>query len=473
MKACRAARIKSMLVVPIGDLSSVRGVLAVFSSAAHAFTETHVAVLKTLAEVISHLLPEKEKVGGLLPEKQTDELLEHPFNPAFDPLPKKVQIGGSEQTDFDQPPSPPPTPAVPKPNRDTGSIFAGGALPPASTPKPTKPPAPVLPKAAAATSYSPPAAQGSVLNLASDPIAEGALVKPKRSRGKRESTRQAATTSIYNVAIPPRPRFEFDFRKFFTAVVAVVALVAATWGLFEYVAVRNARRVAESYIIPPSTTSRASKSASASPRMSQPVVTPHAPAQPAAVQPAAMRTDVVGSATAGVLPARAPEPPTTAAQRAPEPQKSTAADASVLKGQDIVVVSQPSPAALRKLEEESPPPVNVPTNSGVIGNVLNSSTTAAAPVLKRSQVVPAVVTSKVAPIYPDQAKRYGLFGKVVISAKVTKSGGIGDVRPVSGNSILSQAAISAVRKWRYKPATLDGRPVESTVELTFDFHAPR
>src|SRR5262249_59784384 len=131
MKACRAARIKSMLIVPIGDLNSVRGILAVFSSAAHAFSETHVAVLKTLAEVISHLLPEKEKLGGLVPEKKTDELLEHPFNPAFDTLPKAVKIGGADAPDFHELPTPPPIAAsTPKTSRDTGSIFAGGAVPP-------------------------------------------------------------------------------------------------------------------------------------------------------------------------------------------------------------------------------------------------------------------------------------------------------------------------------------------------------
>jgi protein TonB len=84
-----------------------------------------------------------------------------------------------------------------------------------------------------------------------------------------------------------------------------------------------------------------------------------------------------------------------------------------------------------------------------------------------------VVVSKVAPIYPDQAKRYGLGGKVVVNAKVTKTGSVGDVRTVTGNAILGDAAISAVKKWRYKPATLDGRPVDSNVELTFDFNPPR
>jgi periplasmic protein TonB len=472
MKACRAARIKSMLVVPVGDLNSVRAILAVFSSAAHAFTETHVAVLKTLAEVISNLLPEKEKVASVQPEtkpeKKTDELLEHPFNPAFDPIPKAVKIGGGELSDFNQPPASTPIESPPsRATSTTGSIFAGGAVAPA------KPIPHIPPRPAAAGSSAPPRAQGSVLDLASDPIAEGALVKPKKTRGKRESSRSLATTSITNVAVSSRRSFEFDFRKFYTAVVAVVALVAATWGLFEYVAARNARRVAESYIIPPPANSRTNKPMAAPARTIQPVPTQPAPVEPAAVQPTPMKTDVVGSATASALPARAPEPLAPAPQPIVQSRKSTASDATELKGQDIVVVSQPSPSALRTLEEESPPPVNVPTSSGMIGNLLNGSAPAPTPVLKRSQVVAAVVASKVAPVYPDQAKRYGLFGKVVISAKVTKTGTVGEVRPVTGNAILSDAAIRAVKKWRYKPATMDGRPVDSTVELTFEFNPQR
>src|SRR5262249_49681052 len=149
--------------------------------------------------------------------------------------------------------------------------------------------------------------------------------KAKRSR-RRPFERSPATTSISGVAVSSRRGFEFDFRKFYTALVAVVALVAVTWGLLEWVAVRNGRRVAESYVIPPPAP-RVNTSASptstnrhapiqrvaiqpepvqAAPVQPEPVQA--APVQPMAVQPVPMRTDVVGTATAAALPERASAP---------------------------------------------------------------------------------------------------------------------------------------------------------------------
>lgn len=513
IKACRAARIKSMLVVPVGDLSSIRGVLAVFSIAAGSFTETHVAVLKTLAEVISHLLPEKDKGGrlsetkveehgGWVPEKKVEEkkvdaLLEHPFNPVFDPLPKAVKIGG-DHADFSQISSSPPEPPSANKSSTMGSIFAGGATAPANIAKPApgngsssaspakaSTPAP----SRTTTSFQAPSAQGSVLDLASDPIAEGALVAPKRT-SKRTTPRSSVATTTSFSPVSVRRQRSFDLKKFYTALIAVVVVVALGWGVYGFLADRNQKRIEQSYIIPPPATPRVNTSPSPAPtRLAEPV--PARPAEPEPVQPAPakvapiqaapvtsapIKTDVVGSATAGALPERV-RPPEKAPAPAPKPQRivveQKSGDSEVLSGQDILVVSRPSAADLRKLEEEAPPEVNVPSNSGMIGNVLNSSAPAPTPVLKQSQVVAAVLISKVAPIYPDQAKRYGLSGKVTINAKVTKTGAVGEVHPLSGNSILSEAAISAVKKWRYKPATMDGRPVDSNVELTFDFSQPR
>jgi LytS/YehU family sensor histidine kinase len=58
--AIRALGIRSMVVTPIREENRVTGVLAVFAPTPHAFTITHVAVLKTMADQISTLL-QKEK----------------------------------------------------------------------------------------------------------------------------------------------------------------------------------------------------------------------------------------------------------------------------------------------------------------------------------------------------------------------------------------------------------------------------
>ena len=493
MKACRAARIKSMLVVPVGELSSIRAVLAVFSSAAHAFTETHVAVLKTLAEVISHLLPQKEKIGGSAPEKKVDELLEHPFDPTFDNTPRAVKVGSGDQPDANQSPSWVPAP-VNKPST-MGSIFAGGAAPPPSLSKPAPgngltsaaPPKTSAQPASrtTTTSFQPPTTPGSLLNLAADPIADGALVAPKRAPKRTTPRSSVVTTTTSFSPVNITPQRSFDFRKFYTALIAVAAVVAIGWGVYALLAARNEKRIQESYIIPPpaaapvTTTASPAPTRRAEPEAIQPAPVKVEPIQVAPLTTVPMKTDVINSATAAVLPERASTPPPPAkperivVQHKSGEAENKSRDPELLKGQDILVVSQPSAAALRKLEEETPPEVNVPTNSGIISNVLNSSASAPTPTLKHSQVAAAVLVSKVAPVYPEQARRYGLSGRVTINAKVTKTGVVNDVRPVSGNSILSDAAVSAVKKWRYKPATMDGRPVDSNVELTFDFSPPR
>src|SRR5215831_9835003 len=68
--AIRALGIRSMVVTPVREENRVVGVLAVFAPTAHAFTITHVAVLKTMADQISLLLQKerKAKEDGAAPE---------------------------------------------------------------------------------------------------------------------------------------------------------------------------------------------------------------------------------------------------------------------------------------------------------------------------------------------------------------------------------------------------------------------
>src|SRR6516225_2448781 len=66
--AIRALGIRSMVVTPIKEENRVVGVLAVFAPTAHAFTITHVAVLKTMADQISALLQRKQRDEAYPPE---------------------------------------------------------------------------------------------------------------------------------------------------------------------------------------------------------------------------------------------------------------------------------------------------------------------------------------------------------------------------------------------------------------------
>jgi TonB family protein len=74
------------------------------------------------------------------------------------------------------------------------------------------------------------------------------------------------------------------------------------------------------------------------------------------------------------------------------------------------------------------------------------------------------VKSRVAPVYPEIAKRLKIAGIVMVEATVDPEGKVVDAKAISGNRILAPAAEDAVRKWRFAPA-----PQKSTEEVEVNF----
>jgi len=58
--------------------------------------------------------------------------------------------------------------------------------------------------------------------------------------------------------------------------------------------------------------------------------------------------------------------------------------------------------------------------------------------------------TKVAPIYPEIAKRMRVSGSVTIEATVDPSGNVSDAKALDGNRLLAPAAEDAVRKWKFE-----------------------
>jgi protein TonB len=73
-----------------------------------------------------------------------------------------------------------------------------------------------------------------------------------------------------------------------------------------------------------------------------------------------------------------------------------------------------------------------------------------------------IESSGVKPIYPEAALRAGLEGLVVLEAIVDERGRVGhDVKVVrSLGHGFDEAAVAAVRQWRFRPATRDGKPIK-------------
>ena len=75
------------------------------------------------------------------------------------------------------------------------------------------------------------------------------------------------------------------------------------------------------------------------------------------------------------------------------------------------------------------------------------------------------VTNRVVPDYPEMARRMNLRGIVKVDVTVGSNGVVKTVEVKGGHPVLAQAAVTAVRKWKWEPASHDTR---EPVEVKFD-----
>ena len=83
--------------------------------------------------------------------------------------------------------------------------------------------------------------------------------------------------------------------------------------------------------------------------------------------------------------------------------------------------------------------------------------------------------SFIPPDYPGDARAAGLTGQVVLHVLISKEGTVDNLQVASStNPIFDQAAMDAVRQWRYRSYLLNGEPteVDSTVTINFMFASP-
>jgi len=77
------------------------------------------------------------------------------------------------------------------------------------------------------------------------------------------------------------------------------------------------------------------------------------------------------------------------------------------------------------------------------------------------------------PTYPVIAKTMHVEGTVELAATISKGGTIENLRVVGGPVMLQQAALDAVKTWRYRPYMLDGQPVEVETSVSVVFRMQR
>jgi TonB family protein len=86
-----------------------------------------------------------------------------------------------------------------------------------------------------------------------------------------------------------------------------------------------------------------------------------------------------------------------------------------------------------------------------------------------SGVADGLLKKKVAPGYPWKARVKGIQGDVVLDIVIATDGRITKMAVVSGDPLLTTAAVNAVKKWVYTPYMLDGKPVEVETAVKISF----
>ncbi len=198
------------------------------------------------------------------------------------------------------------------------------------------------------------------------------------------------------------------------------------------------------------------------------------PRPPVAAEPAA------GSSAA-------PDP--LAAQR-PQPRADSDAGAathfSTVHVAKLAAPVAKTPEAVRSSE---PPPALVTQGSSALENMIGASLLSgapradappppgAAPIGGQTEATgghlqPPKLVSSPAPVYPTDARARNVEGVVVVDILVDTTGKIAETKVLSGPPMLQQAALDALRRWRYQPAQLNGQviPIHTKVDINFALH---
>jgi protein TonB len=108
---------------------------------------------------------------------------------------------------------------------------------------------------------------------------------------------------------------------------------------------------------------------------------------------------------------------------------------------------------LGRMVEEAPPPPPPPPKPRRVGGDIQA---------------PALI-HRVEPVYPGVAIASKVTGTVILEATVNESGVVTDVNVLRSIILLDQAAIKAVKQWRYQPLVLNGEPVPFILVVTVTF----
>jgi TonB family protein len=157
------------------------------------------------------------------------------------------------------------------------------------------------------------------------------------------------------------------------------------------------------------------------------------------------------------------------------PAPATAAQQKAMGNIGVAVLGAHPVTTAKNGGNVAAPEIPAIPSSAALPNIAGNSPNLAPPPepAKRVRIggvmVPAKVVRSSPPLYPSAARQSGIEGDVVVSAQIDEHGNVTGVQATSGLAILRQAALDAVKSWKYQPATLDGDAVSSQISVTVQF----
>ncbi len=202
--------------------------------------------------------------------------------------------------------------------------------------------------------------------------------------------------------------------------------------------------------------------------------------------PSKRLTGAAPSSTNGIAPLTLAQPATGSEPAADGTEEVTPPPVESKTMTDQLTAPKQIPHDIRNVAQTEAPPSSsfggadlegLGSNGGnVTGSVFGSGNNrpkvkaeASAKINISSGVAAGMLVHKTTPQYPEIAKLARVSGTVVLQATVSKAGTIENLRVIAGPDMLRQAAMDAVRSWRYRPYLLNGEPVEvgTTVSVVF------
>ncbi len=171
---------------------------------------------------------------------------------------------------------------------------------------------------------------------------------------------------------------------------------------------------------------------------------------------------------------RPPSIPAPAAPRAPAVAELASASAAPVNApsgigrEQMIQVERVPDSAAPSEAVGSVLGTGVPGGTG-IGEIEAPPPRAAAPVYAYKLPKPPIKIRDVSPVYPTIAEVGRVQGIVIIEAIIGVTGEVTDAKVLSGKPILNEAALDAVRQWRYTPTLLGGVPTPVILVVTVTF----